>query len=59
MAAATYTVEELAECLGVSSWAVYQAVRNGTPPVPAIKVGHRIIFAKAAVDRLLQLEEGI
>ena len=55
--AATVTVEELAELLGVSSWAVYQACRSDSCPVPPIKVGRRIVFPKAAVDRLLGLEE--
>jgi excisionase family DNA binding protein len=54
-AAATYTAEELAERLGVSSWAVYNAVRAGTSPVPPIRVGRRIVFARATVDRLLCL----
>jgi predicted site-specific integrase-resolvase len=58
MSADTYTAAELAERLGVSSWLVYGSVRDGTCPVPAITIGHRIVFAKAAVDRLLQLEEG-
>jgi excisionase family DNA binding protein len=57
MAAAVYTVAELADLLGVSDWSLYNCVKNGTSPVPPIKVGHRIVFAKAAVDRLLQLEE--
>ena len=58
MPAATYTAAELAERLGVSSWLVYESVKNGTCPVPAIRVGaHRIVFARAAVDQLLQLEE--
>ncbi len=57
MAAATYQAHELAEMLGVSSWAIYNSVKDGSCPVPPIHVGKRIVFAKAAVDRLLQLEE--
>jgi excisionase family DNA binding protein len=53
--AATYTVEELAELLRVSEWSLYSSVRGGTSPVPAIRVGRRIVFAKAAVDHLLGL----
>jgi predicted DNA-binding transcriptional regulator AlpA len=56
MAAATYTAAELAERLGCSTWLVYSSVKDGSCPVPPIKVGHRIVFAKAAVDRLLQLD---
>jgi excisionase family DNA binding protein len=57
MAAATYTVGELSEMLRVSTFSIYEAIKRDDLPVPAIKVGHRIVFAKAAVDRLLQLEE--
>jgi excisionase family DNA binding protein len=51
--AATMTAKELADVLGVSTWAVYQSVTDGDCPVPPIRVGRRIVFAKAAVDRLL------
>ena len=59
MGAATYQAHELAERLGVSTWLIYASVKDGSCPVPPIRVGKRIVFAKAAVDRLLQLEEGI
>ncbi len=55
-AAATYTTAELAEQLAVSEWSIYQAVKRGDCPVPPIKVGRRIVFAKVAVDRLLGLD---
>ncbi len=55
MSAAVYNAQELAERLGVSTWLVYASVKDGSCPVPPIKVGRRIVFAKAAVDRLLQL----
>jgi len=54
MAAEVLTAVELADRLGVSSWTIYQAVKSGECPVPPIRVGRRrIVFAKAAVDRLL------
>jgi len=56
-ARATLTAPELAELLGVSCWAVYEAVRSGEPPVPAIRVGRRIVFARSAVEELLGLSE--
>jgi predicted DNA-binding transcriptional regulator AlpA len=57
MASATYQVHELAELLGVSSWSVYNSVKDGSCPVAPIRVGQRrIVFAKAAVDRLLGLD---
>jgi predicted DNA-binding transcriptional regulator AlpA len=58
MAAATYTVGELSEMLRISTFSIYEAIKRDDFPVPPIKVGHRIVFAKVAVDRLLQLEEG-
>jgi excisionase family DNA binding protein len=56
MAAATYTADELADLLGCSSWALYQSVRRGDCPFPPIRVGRRIVFPKAVVDRLLGLD---
>ena len=56
MASATYTAAELAEQLSVSEWSIYESVRRGDCPVPPIRVGRRIVFAKVAVDRLLLLE---
>ncbi|MGH9054337.1 MAG: helix-turn-helix transcriptional regulator [Acidimicrobiales bacterium] len=53
----TYTVPELAARLGVSSFCLYASVRDGTCPVPPIRIGRRrIVFARAAVDRLLGLD---
>ena len=52
----TLTAEELAERLGVSPWAVYKSVKDGTCPVPAIHVGRRIVFPTAPVDLLLGLD---
>jgi predicted DNA-binding transcriptional regulator AlpA len=52
---ATYTAEELAGRLGVSSWAVYESVRRGDCPVEPIRVGRRLVWPRAVVDRLLGL----
>ena len=57
MAPATYTAPEFAGLLGVSEWALRQAVRAGTSPVPPIYCGRRYVFAKAAVDALLGLNQ--
>lgn len=57
MSCATLQAQELAERLGVSTWAIYQSVRDGTCPVPPIRVGKRIVFSKAAVDALLGAAE--
>lgn len=55
-ARSTLTVREVAERLGVSPWAVYEAVRRGDFPVPPIRVGRKIVFPRTQVDRLLGLE---
>jgi len=49
----TYTAQQLAERLGVSAWAIYESVKADQCPVPPIRVGRRIVFSAAAVDRLL------
>ena len=56
MSPATIDAEELAALLGVSTWGIYQAVRRGDCPIPPIRVGRRVVFSRAAVDRLLGIE---
>jgi hypothetical protein len=53
---ATYTADQCADMAGVSEWCWRQAERNGTCPVPAIRVGRRMVWSKAAVDALFGLE---
>jgi hypothetical protein len=57
--AATYTAEELAELLGVSPWAVYQAAKRDEPAIGsmAIRVGRRLLWPRAAVDKMLGLPD--
>jgi excisionase family DNA binding protein len=52
----TYRAEEVAEMLGVSTWALYESVRRGDAPVSPIKVGRRLVFSRSAVHELLGLE---
>ena len=52
---ATYTAKEVAQLLGVSEWSLYQAVRNGTIPFQPIKIGRRLVWPKAVIDRSLGL----
>ena len=59
MTAAVYTADEVAGLLGVSPWAVYESVRRGDCPVAPIRVGRRLVWPRAAVDRLLGLEGGV
>ena len=47
----TYTVIEAGKKLGVGRDAAYQAVREGS--IPSIRIGHRILVPRAALDRLL------
>jgi excisionase family DNA binding protein len=53
----TMTAPEVAEALGVSTWAVYEAIRRGDFPIPVIRVGRRILFATATVTKLLDGNE--
>jgi predicted DNA-binding transcriptional regulator AlpA len=57
MAPATYTAEEFAQLLGVSSWAIYSSAKDGTCPIAPIRVGRRLVWSRAAVDRLLGVNE--
>ena len=54
--AATYSAEQVAGLLGVSKGTLYHAVRTGDAPLPPIRVGKRLVWSRAAVDRLLGLE---
>lgn len=47
----TYTVDEVAERLGISRNAAYDAVHRGE--LPALRIGRRIVVPRAALDRLL------
>ena len=47
----TMTVEEAAQCLGLSRNSAYQAVRTGA--IPAIRVGRRILVPTHALESLL------
>ena len=53
----TLDAEELAARLGVSTWTVYESARRGDCPVRPIKVGRRLVWPKAQVDRLLGLHD--
>ena len=53
MAAAVYDAQELAALTKASSWLVYKTVKDGTCPFPFIRLGKRIVFPKALVDKML------
>jgi excisionase family DNA binding protein len=46
-----YTVEEAGVILGIGRSKAYEGVNSGE--IPAIRVGHRILVPKVALDRLL------
>jgi excisionase family DNA binding protein len=53
----TYTIEEVAELLGLSRNSAYVAARGGRLPVPVIKIGKRMMVSRAALDRFLDCGE--
>lgn len=50
---ATYRTEDFADLLGVSTWALYESVKRGDPPIQPIRVGRRLVWSKTEADRLL------
>ncbi len=48
-----YTVDEVAEVLGLSRNTVYEAVHR--KEIPSIKIGRRIIIPKRALEEALSL----
>ena len=52
----TMTVKEAGKLLGLGSWAVYKAVREGT--LPSLRFGKLIKIPSAAVWRMPQIEQG-
>jgi predicted DNA-binding transcriptional regulator AlpA len=55
---ATLRAEEVADRFGISTWALYESVRRGDCPVTPIKVGRRLLWPTAQIDRLLGLNDG-
>lgn len=48
----SYNADEVKAALGLSLSGVYEAARKGD--LPSVRIGRRLIFPKAAIDRLLQ-----
>jgi len=46
------TVEEAAHLLRIGRNSAYEAIRRGE--IPAIRIGHRLLVPRAALERLLQ-----
>jgi predicted DNA-binding transcriptional regulator AlpA len=52
------TVRETARALGCAEWTLYETVRRGTCPVEPVRLGRKLVFPIASVERLLHLEQG-
>lgn len=52
---AVYTADEVAALLGISSWSLPVGQARRLPGSP-IKVGRRLVWPRAAVDRLLGID---
>ena len=51
----TYTVEEVAEILGIGRGKCYQAVRD--KEIPSLKIGRRYVIPRMALEEMLNLTE--
>ena len=50
---ATTTAHETARLLGVSEWTLYKSVKDGTCPIPPIRIGKRMVWPRARLAELL------
>jgi excisionase family DNA binding protein len=55
---AVITVPELAELLDSNPWTLYEAIKVGNSPIPPIRLGRKILFARSKVDELLGTSTG-
>ena len=51
MERATYTIEEVAEILGIGRSSAYQAARSRE--IPTIRIGKRLLVPRIALERML------
>jgi excisionase family DNA binding protein len=49
------SVEEVRRILGLSRGLTYEAIHNGE--IPSIRIGHRILIPKVALERKLEVSE--
>lgn len=54
---ATYTADEVASLLGVSTWAIYKVVKDGECPVEPVRIGRRLVWPRSRVDALLSADD--
>lgn len=50
----TVTVIYAAAVLGVGRSSAYRLIREGTFPLPTIRIGRRVVVPRDALDRLLE-----
>jgi excisionase family DNA binding protein len=51
----TYSVQEVAQLLGISRGAAYEAVASGQ--IPSIRIGRRLLVPRASLNRLLNSDD--
>ncbi len=49
----TVSIPEFARALGISPASVYNAMKRDELPVPVIRIGHRYVVPRAALERVL------
>lgn len=49
----TVTVSEAARQLGISRSFAYQSIARGDFPIAILRIGHRVVVSRAALDRYL------
>lgn len=57
MPTATYSVNEVAQLLGIGTSAAYAAAKRDELPVPVIRIGGRIVIPRKPLDDLLGITE--
>lgn len=50
---ATYSVDEVADRLGVHRLTMYAAIKRNEAPFPIIRIGRRIVMPREAFDRVM------
>lgn len=57
MSKATYSINEVAQLLGIGKSAAYRAAQAGDLPVPSIKIGGRYVVPKKPLDDILGITD--
>lgn len=51
-----YSVDEMSELTGCSTWLLYEQVRKETCPFPFVRIGKRVLFPKGPANAILGIE---